>query len=99
MINPESKFSMFQNIQVQVITWATLILTPLVYVFWDEYPQIHTNLTWVEWIVDLSWTVEICLNFITADANNRTFKTISYEYMKFWFWVDALATFPAIITL
>ena len=100
LINPESNFSMFQNIQVQLVTWATLILTPILLVFGnEEHEHIKNGLIYVEWIVDISWTMEICLNFITASHHHRTFKSISFNYLRFWFWVDSVATFPAIIFL
>ena len=38
LINPESNLSKFQNIQVQLVTWCTLILTPLLLVFGEDYP-------------------------------------------------------------
>ena len=53
----------------------------------------------VEWLVDISWTFEIILNFITADSNNRKFMSIAKDYISFWFWIDALATFPALFLL
>ena len=99
LISPESRFSQFQNIQVQLITMGTLALTPLLLVFSERYPYVKDALIPAEWVVDISWSIEICLNFITADANNRTFKTIAADYLRFWFWVDAFATFPAIIAL
>ena len=99
LINPESSFSQFQNIQVQLVTWCTLILTPLLLVFKDDYPEIGSGLLFVEWIVDISWTIEICLNFITADKNSTTFMAIAKNYLSFWFWFDALATFPAMYFL
>ena len=107
LISPESRFSQFQNIQVQLITMGTLALTPLLLVFSDEsycsddprFCAVKEALIPVEWVVDISWSIEICLNFVTADANNRTFKAIAADYLRFWFWVDAFATFPAIIAL
>ena len=48
----------------------------------------------LEWLTDISWTVEICLNFVSADHTHRSFKGISLRYLRFWFWIDAIATFP-----
>ena len=79
-----------------MVTWFTLILTPFLLVF-DDNEDIKNTLIWIEWIVDISWTIEIMLNFMTASHNNRTFKSISLNYLKFWFWVDSIATFPAIV--
>ena len=81
------------------MTWTTCILTPILYVFGTEYPQIKEKLLPLEWICDISWTAEICFNFITASKHERTFKKIALSYLTSWFIFDALATFPALITL
>ena len=110
LVNPESNLSKFQNVQVQMMTWCTLILTPLLILFKESEPrpgsyEVHMDpstlksLEIVEWLVDISWSIEIILNFITADSNNRKFKTIAKDYISCWFWIDALATFPALILL
>ena len=96
IVNPESTFSKVQNLQVQIFTWFTLLLTPFLLVFGQE-EQIKNTLIWLEWIVDISWTIEICLNFITADGGNTTFKEIAKNYLRLWFWIDSIATFPCMI--
>lgn len=96
IINPESTFSKVQNVGLQLITWINLIITPVGFVFADE---IGESLHFSEWVVDIAWTVEILMNFFTADYKNRTFRQISTDYLKFWFWVDALSTFPAMVLL
>ena len=52
-----------------------------------------------DFITDISWTIEICLNFISADHTHRTFKDIALNYLKFYFWIDAIATFPNLLTM
>ena len=99
MIDPESGFSLFQNIEMQIFTWCTFIITPFILVFWYSNPELHEKLLWLEWVVDISWMIEICLNFVTADATDRNFKDRAKTYLSFWFWVDAIATFPAVFTL
>ena len=96
IINPESTFSKVQNVGLQLITWINLIITPVGFVFADE---IGESLHFCEWVVDIAWTVEILMNFFTADYKNRTFRQISADYLKFWFWVDSLSTFPAMVLL
>ena len=53
----------------------------------------------MEWIVDISWSLEILMNFVTADKLNRTLKRIAINYLQFWFWFDIAATLPGIVTL
>jgi hypothetical protein len=96
LINPETKFAKFKDIFVQTMTWTNLIITPVGIVFYEE---IGDSTDILEWVVDIAWTVEILLAFITPNFNNRTFKEISRNYLKFWFWIDALATFPAMYYL
>ena len=96
IINPESTFSKVQNVGLQLITWINLIITPVGFVFADE---IGESLHFCEWVVDIAWTVEILMNFFTADYKNRTFRQISTDYLRFWFWVDSLSTFPAMVLL
>ena len=98
LVNPQSNLSTIQNIQVQFMTWFTCILTPLLFVFGEDFPEIKEALLPLEWICDISWTIEICLNFITASSHERTFKEISLGYLKSWFLVNAIATFPAMIS-
>ena len=80
------------------MTWATCILTPVLFVFGEDYPEIKKALLPLEWICDISWTIEICVNFIAASKFKRTIKEISLSYLKGWFLIDAIATFPALIT-
>ena len=86
VISPKSKFSKIQNIQIQMMTWMTVIVTPLVIVFemMDETlpegvpkTKLKEQLTWLVWLNDFSWCLEIILNFFTATPAKRTFKEIS----------------------
>ena len=96
IINPDTRFNRVKDVWVQTMTWTNLIVTPVAFVFTDEIGD-ATNV--LEWIVDIAWTIEILMNFFTADFNNRTFKSIALNYLSFWFWIDALSTFPAMIYL
>ena len=52
----------------------------------------------IEWIVDIAWTVEIFMSFLEATDKRITFKQTALNYLSFWFWIDALSTFPAMLT-
>lgn len=40
----------------------------------DKKSNLHENLMWLIWVCDISWCVEIVLNFFVASANKRKFK-------------------------
>ena len=54
---------------------------------------------YIEWACDLLWALNICVNFVTLKKKSDTFMHVSKRYLKLWFWIDALSTFPAIFTL
>lgn len=81
------------------MTWVTLILTPLIFIMKDREPEFKDGVLWIEWIADISWSIEIILNFFTTDGSNRTFKDISKNYLSFYFWFDIAATIPPMIYL
>ena len=96
LIRPDSSFAQVETILVQVITWWTLFATSLAITFFDDVDireAIHT----MELLVDIAWATKICLLFITADKEHQTFKSIAGNYLKFWFWIDAIATFPSLV--
>ena len=84
-----------------------MTLTPLILVFnfmddhMDEEKKsnLHENLMWLIWVCDISWCVEIVLNFFVASANKRKFKEIAADYLKGFFIFDALATIPPMATM
>ena len=76
------------------MTWSTLFITPLILTFEDELKK---RLLILEWIVDISWSIEICMGFIVADKNNRTFFKIAKSYLLGYFIFDVVATIPPMI--
>lgn len=70
------------------------MITPLILTFDEELKE---NLLALEWIVDISWSIEICLRFIVANKNARTFKQISKNYLFGFFFFDVVATIPPMI--
>lgn len=81
------------------MTWITVIITPLAMVFGLLEYDLHERLIWLVWINDISWSIEILLNFIVASPNNRTFKAIANSYLRGFFIFDVLATIPPMIYL
>ena len=82
---------------VPIFTLFSLFVTPLLLAFGEDLNKMEQILRVYAWVVDISWTIHIFLNFFTADAKHRTFKRIGYQYLTFWFWIDAISTFPSMI--
>ena len=82
-----------------MMTWITVIITPLVMVYELQDVDMLDKLLWLVWINDISWCVEILISFLVASENERTFHDISLAYLKGFFIVDVLATIPPMITL
>ena len=102
LVNEETNWSRFTTILVQLLNWYSLLITPVLIVFegrTHHFDAMKDFLLGTEWVVDVIWALKIYSNFITADKYNTTFMEIAKQYLKLWFWIDALATFPAIITL
>lgn len=99
IISPKKTFYRVQNLQIQCMTWITVVLTPLNLVFKMIGTNLAEKLLWLIWVNDISWCVEICISFFVASANNRTFSSISSDYLKSYFIFDVLATLPPMITM
>lgn len=80
------------------MTWFTLVVTPLVLVLHRIGSPIKSQLIWLEWLVDISWSVEIVLNFFTVNDKCRTLKSRSIEYAKSFLIIDLIATVPPLLT-
>ena len=83
-----------KDVILQTMTWITLIIFPVLFV-WPDAKGNFTDL--LEWAVDVTWSFEILIKFISADFHNRTLKATIRSYLKFWFWIDAASTIPAMI--
>ena len=99
IMNPNKTLYRVQNTQIQMMTWITVVLTPLNMVFDMMGANTQEQMIWLVWVNDISWCIEIVLSFVVASPNNRTFKDISKAYLKGYFIVDVLATIPPMLTL
>ena len=82
-----------------MMTWITVVVTPLTMVFNLMGSDLGEQLLWLVWLNDISWCVEICLSFLVASPNNRTFGSIAKSYAKGFFVFDVLATLPPMLTM
>ena len=57
------------------------------------------SLHFIEWVVDIAWTIEILMSFFEATDKRVTFKQTALWYLQLWFWIDAFSTFPAMLTM
>ena len=74
IINPKKTLFRVQNVQIQMMTWITVILTPLTMVFSMMGSTLQEEMLWLVWVNDISWCIEIGLSFLVASPSNRTFK-------------------------
>ena len=73
IINPKKTLFRVQNVQIQMMTWITVILTPLTMVFSMMGSTLQQEMLWLVWVNDISWCIEICLSFLVASPSNRNF--------------------------
>ena len=81
-----------------MMTWITVVLTPLVMCLELQGSDLGSKLQWLVWVNDISWCVEIVLSFFVASPNNRRFKPIAKAYLRSYFIFDVFATIPPMIT-
>ena len=81
------------------MTWCTFVITPLVLALTRLGSGVKGDFIWLEWLVDISWSVEIVLNFFTVDESDRTLRARANSYVRGFFIIDVLSTIPPIITL
>ena len=96
IIMPDSKFKTFWNITIILLLGYTSTVVPFQVAFVDED---STFATFVNYLVDVLFGVDIIVNFFSAfeQRNHRTeirFKQIVKNYLTGWFALDLLATFP-----
>ena len=82
------------------MTWITVVITPLIMVLDSVYGQdvYFEKLSWLVWLNDISWCVEIVLNFFVTSDLDRDLPSIARSYLKGFFIFDVLATLPPMIT-
>ena len=83
---------------VQMMTWISVFLTPLVRVYTMMGSDIQQHVLGLLWFIDGIWCLFILTKFLTASITNRTFCDIAKAYLKSTFLFDILATIPPIIT-
>lgn len=95
MIHPESRFNLFREAFVLLLTIIVAIQAPIMIVF-DI--QLIGFIAIFDILVTLVFAVDIVLNFFTGyeDGNEIIMdrKLIAGRYLRGWFWIDFLATVP-----
>lgn len=95
MIHPHSRFNIFRETLVLILTLVITIEVPVVLVF---NIHLHGLLAVLDIIISLVFAADIILNFLTGyEQDNRVvmdFSRIAKRYLKKWFWIDLVATVP-----
>lgn len=69
MISDTSVCWRLEQVFIQMLTWASLVITPLTFLF----PDLKASLILVEKIIDGGWCFEILLSFFKATKYNKDF--------------------------
>ena len=95
MIHPENRYYEFFQLIVNILIAYSAIEIPLLIAF---HPEVSTPLLIFDGIVTFVFAVDIVTRFFTSIEVNGVFitdrKEVARRYMKFWFWVDMIATVP-----
>ena len=98
---PNSMFKMFWNLLIIVMVLYTASISPYRLAFADEFVVNGWSQFFAlfEILIDIIFGIDIIINFISAyeDLDGRyevSLKKIAVEYIKGFFMLDVLATFP-----
>lgn len=99
IINPEKTFYKVLDTLIQLTTWITVILTPLIIVYDLLGSDMKQRLHWFLWVTEIAWSTGIFFSFFVSSAKHRTFSKIAINYLKGFFIIDIAATIPPMIYL
>lgn len=100
LLSDDSFFAKSQKLFVQIMTWSTIIVTPLTFLF----PVLKNSTLNYEWFVDSVWCLEILLSFFKGDIHHVD--TIQKSVRKYLtdgplnvgaFWFDFISTIPPML--
>ena len=95
IIYPDSKFKIFWEVYILLVTVAVTIVAPLVLIFNIEMTAF---LVFFDFLVTLSFACDIIIQFNTAYKSHLDLvtdrKAIAKHYLKGWFFFDLVATLP-----
>ena len=95
LVMPGSKFRLCWDMISIVLLLYISIMTPFYVSFLDEIPATITN---IETIISILFFADILLNFFTPYLSHNiliiSHKQIAKNYLKTWFILDIIATFP-----
>jgi hypothetical protein len=86
----------YWNLYISVLLIYSVIFVPVKVSFFDES---STGMIAWDFIVDASFATDIIFTFFTGyEKKDQTVETdkrvIAQQYLKMWFWIDILSTFP-----
>lgn len=97
-IHPHNKFHTVWDLFILLLVFYSSIAEPFKVAFnYTEQPGLDEGgMTWYEICIDLSFYLDIIINFWTGVDRGYDVdfdkKAIAKEYMALWFWIDFLAT-------
>ena len=96
VMDPYAKWRIRWNIFVLILIIYVIIVVPFEIAFSVD----TTGMQVVNYLVDVFFAIDICLEFNTAFQNEDTGEwildrtKIASQYLRFWFWVDFCSVFP-----
>ena len=95
IIHPESRFKLFWELYILVLTVLVTVIAPLIVVF--QFP-LSVILVIFDIVVTVSFTVDIVIQFNTGFIVRQELvtdrKQIARRYLRGWFILDLIATLP-----
>jgi hypothetical protein len=96
VLYPNAPFRQRWDIFIIVLVLYNVMLIPM-----ELGLELETNTAWsvIDYMVDLTFAIDIMLNFRTGYFDERNIlvmdtKAIALRYIRSWFFIDVLATFP-----
>lgn len=99
IIHPESKFMILWNILIAIFMVHNVLITPFALAFLED----NMVLEEIDAVINYFFMFDIVLNFFIGIHIKHKYVThhgiIAVEYLKSWFIIDVLATFPLNLVL
>lgn len=97
ILNPSTRGKIAWDLFIMSFVLFCAITVPLEVSF--GLPDTDSILDILNWAINLVFAVDICISFRTAFIDQQGYLVrdsdrIASNYLKFWFWIDLVATIP-----
>ena len=99
IVNPNKTFFKMWQTTILLMTWISVVLTPLRIVFSLLGSEELEQLLWLAWVTDISFSADIFVRFLVASPKLRTFSGIAKAYLTGYFLIDVVTTITPMVYL